>query len=84
MDANTLFGFVTAASIVLGGLLWLVRATTAKEITTIEGQLAVERSKRESLHEMVLTQAARINGFEERIYTILERIESKLDGKADK
>lgn len=52
----------------LGGLIWLIR---------LEGRINTEVALREAL-------AARMGGFEERIYSTLERIESKLDGKADK
>lgn len=52
----------------LGGLVWLIR---------LEGRINTEVALREAL-------AARMGGFEERIYATLERIESKLDGKADK
>ena len=64
-----LIGVIVAAGIpLLGGLVWLIR---------LEGRINTEVALREAL-------AARMGGFEERIYATLERIESKLDGKADK
>lgn len=52
----------------LAGVVWLVR---------LEGRLNVLKALYEGLKE-------RVNGFEERIYLILERIEQKLDHKADR
>lgn len=64
-----IIGVVIGAAVpLLGGLVWLIR---------LEGRINTEVALREAL-------AQRMGGFEERIYATLERIESKLDGKADK
>lgn len=84
MGLETLFGLVSAVSIILGGLIWLVKASTAKEMASLEGRVEVEKSRRESLHEMVLGLVARVNGFEERVYQKLDTIEDLIRGKADK
>lgn len=52
----------------IGGLVWLIR---------LEGRINTEKALREALSE-------RISSFEQRIYAALERIENKLDDKADK
>ncbi|WP_353189085.1 hypothetical protein [Pseudomonas sp.] len=52
----------------LAGLVWLIR---------LEGRINTETALREALRQ-------RLDGFEARIYEVLERIESKLDRKADK
>lgn len=52
----------------LGGLVWLIR---------LEGRVNTEKALREAL-------AARLDGFEQRIYATLERIENKLDSKQDR
>lgn len=52
----------------VGGLVWLIR---------LEGKVNTEKALRESLSD-------RITSFEQRIYASLERIENKLDDKADK
>lgn len=53
---------------VVSVVVWLVR---------LEGKISTEGELRKSLSE-------RINGFEERVYDVLERIERKIDGKADR
>lgn len=73
MDLGEILGAViTIALSAVGGIVWLVR---------LEGRINTETSLRESQLKGLLD---RQNGFEERIYSILERIESKLDGKVDK
>lgn len=52
----------------IAGLVWLIR---------LEGRINTEKALRESLTD-------RLSSFEQRIYASLERIESKLDDKADK
>ena len=47
----------------LGGLVWLIR---------LEGRINVQDALRNGLHD-------RLNGFEQRVYITLERIEEKLD-----
>ena len=59
---------ITLALAALGGVVWLVR---------IEGALTKESALRTALE-------ARIDGFEARIYRVLERIEAKLDAKEDR
>lgn len=49
-------------------IVWLVR---------LEGRLNVQAAKQDSTEK-------RIDGLEERIFAQLDRIESKLDAKADK
>lgn len=69
MDAVYIVGAVVgAASPFLAGLVWLIR---------LEGRINTETALREALRQ-------RLDGFEARIYEVLERIESKLDRKADK
>ena len=69
MDAVYVVGAVVgAASPFLAGLVWLIR---------LEGRINTETALREALRQ-------RLDGFEARIYEVLERIESKLDRKADK
>jgi hypothetical protein len=69
MDAVYIIGaIVGAGSPFLAGLVWLIR---------LEGRINTETALREALRQ-------RIDGFEARIYEVLERIESKLDRKADK
>ena len=59
---------VTLALAGLAGVVWLVR---------LEGRHNVLRALYDGLKE-------RMNGFEERIYLILERIEHKIDNKVDR
>lgn len=69
MDAIYIIGAVVgAASPFLAGLVWLIR---------LEGRINTETALREALRQ-------RLDGFEARIYEVLERIEAKLDRKADK
>lgn len=69
MDAVYIIGAVVgAASPFLAGLVWLIR---------LEGRINTETALREALRQ-------RLDGFEARIYEVLERIEAKLDRKADK
>ena len=64
-----ILGLVASVAVpVLGGLVWLIR---------LEGKLNTERALREALEH-------RLSGFEQRIYSALERIENKLDSKMDK
>lgn len=64
----TIGAIVGAGTPFLAGLVWLIR---------LEGRINTETALREALRQ-------RIDGFEARIYEVLERIESKLDRKADK
>lgn len=57
-----------AGSTVVGGIVWLVR---------LEGRINTESALREAMRQ-------RLDGFEARIYEVLERIEQKIDRKADK
>jgi hypothetical protein len=59
---------IGAASTVIGGIVWLVR---------LEGRINTETALREAMRQ-------RLDGFEARIYEVLERIEQKIDRKADK
>lgn len=52
----------------LGGLVWLVR---------LEGRINVGAARQDATDK-------RVDGLEDRILSQLDRIESKLDGKADK
>ena len=54
---------VTLFLAALGGVIWLIR---------LEGRINVQDALRNGLHD-------RLNGFEQRVYTTLERIEEKLD-----
>ena len=54
---------VTVFIAALGGLVWLIR---------LEGRINVQDALRNGLHD-------RLNGFEQRVYITLERIEEKLD-----
>lgn len=69
MDYGSLLGAAMAVVVpVVGFVVWLVR---------LEGRINLERELRGALE-------ARLNGFEQRISAALDRIESKLDAKADK
>jgi hypothetical protein len=69
MDFGSLLGAgVTLALAGLGGVVWLVR---------LEGRINVQTAKQEATDK-------RVDGLEDRILAQLDRIESKLDGKADK
>lgn len=59
---------VGIATPVLGAIVWLLR---------LEGRINTESALRDAMRQ-------RIDGFESRIYEVLERIEAKLDRKADK
>lgn len=59
---------VTIALAGIGGVVWLVR---------LEGRINVQSAKQEATDK-------RVDGLEDRILAQLDRIESKLDGKADK
>ncbi len=59
---------VTVGGAVISVIVWLVR---------LEGRINTEGELRKAL-------ADRMSGFEERIYDVLERIEKKLDMKADR
>jgi hypothetical protein len=65
MDPGTL---VAIGSLVLAGIVWLVR---------LEGRHNVLAVRQDSTEK-------RIEGLEDRIVKQLDRIEQKLDGKADK
>jgi hypothetical protein len=65
MDPGTV---VTLGSLVLAGVVWLVRLEGRHNV------LAVRQDASEK----------RIDGLEDRIVAQLDRIEQKLDGKADK
>lgn len=56
----------------IAGIVWLVR---------LEGRINTEERLRASETEAI---ANRLNGFEQRIYDALERIESKIDKKQDR
>ena len=76
MDFGTLANLmVTLALAGIGGVIWLIR---------LEGKLNVESEKRQALSDRMLGQETRMNGFEERIYSKLDRIEAMLREKADK
>jgi hypothetical protein len=76
MDFGTLANLiVTLALSGVGGVIWLIR---------LEGKLNVEAEKRQALSDRMLGQETRMNGFEERIYAKLDRIEAMLREKADK
>jgi hypothetical protein len=69
MDFGSLLGAaVTIALAGIGGVVWLVR---------LEGRINVQSAKQEATDK-------RVDGLEDRILAQLDRIESKLDGKADK
>lgn len=69
MDFGSLLGAaVTIALAGIGGVVWLVR---------LEGRINVQTAKQEATDK-------RVDGLEDRILAQLDRIESKLDGKADK
>ena len=69
MDAVYIIGAIVGAfTPLLTGLIWLIR---------LGGRIDTESALRQALE-------LRINGFEARIYEALERIENKLDRKADK
>ena len=69
MDFGALLGAaVTVALAGIGGVVWLVR---------LEGRINVQSAKQEATDK-------RVDGLEDRILAQLDRIESKLDGKADK
>lgn len=59
---------LTALGMLTAGLLWLIR---------LEGRINTQEALRLALE-------ARLASFEQRIYAALERIENKLDDKADK
>jgi hypothetical protein len=59
---------VGIATPALGAIVWLLR---------LEGRINTESALRDAMRQ-------RIDGFESRIYEVLERIEAKLDRKADK
>lgn len=76
MDLGSLLNLVlTIALAGIGGIVWLIR---------LEGKMNVESEKRSSLHDRMLAQEARVNGFEERVYAKLDTIEELLRSKADK
>ena len=68
MSAELFGPLVTLLLAGFGGVVWLVR---------LEGRINTENELRIALEN-------RLNGFEARISAALERIESKLDAKADK
>lgn len=69
MEAIYIIGAVVGiATPVLGAIVWLLR---------LEGRINTESALRDSMRQ-------RLDGFESRIYEVLERIEAKLDRKADK
>lgn len=69
MDFGSLLGAgVTLALAGLGGVVWLVR---------LEGRINVQTARQDATDK-------RVDGLEDRILAQLDRIESKLDGKADK
>lgn len=57
---------------ILAGLGWLWR---------LHGRMNTEEAVR---HEQVSSLRDRLNSFEQRIYDVLERIENKIDQKADR
>ncbi len=59
---------VGIATPALGAIVWLLR---------LEGRINTESALRDAMRQ-------RLDGFESRIYEVLERIEAKLDRKADK
>ena len=76
MDAGSLLSAViTLALAAIGGLAWLFK---------LHGGLGIIRERLNGEIELRKTLSDRIDGFEQRIYAVLERIEAKIDGKADK
>lgn len=69
IDAGTL---VTVGLAIVGLIGWLWR---------LHGRLSTEEAVR---HEQVTGLRDRLNSFEQRIYDVLERIETKIDQKADR
>lgn len=59
---------ITSGISLVGGVVWLVR---------LEGRINMETELRMALQN-------RLDGFESRISSTLDRIEAKLDAKADK
>lgn len=59
---------LTALGMLVAGLLWLIR---------LEGRINTQEALRVALEN-------RLASFEQRIYATLERIENKLDDKADR
>ena len=70
--ANVVFGLASGA---VGALAWLFKLHG--DVRVLKSDLAGEIKLREAL-------VAQVNGFEERIFARLDRIESKLDAKQDK
>jgi hypothetical protein len=69
MDFGSLLGAsATIAGMLLAGVVWLVR---------LEGRINVQNARQDATDK-------RVDGLEDRILAQLDRIESKLDGKADK
>lgn len=76
MDYGTLASIVmTLAGGAVGALAWLFKLHG--DVRVLKTELSGEIQLRQGLQD-------RIDGFEQRIYAVLERIETKLDAKADK
>ena len=70
--ANLVFALTTGA---VAALAWLFK---------LHGDVRVLRERLDGEVELRKALAARLDGFEQRIYQTLERIEDKLDGKANR
>ena len=69
MSMAELLGLIASVVVPLfGGVVWLVR---------LEGRLNVQTARQDATEK-------RVDGLEERIFAALERIENKLDSKADR
>ena len=70
--ANIILAMITAG---VGGLAWLFKLHG--DVRVLKADLFAEGEMRRAL-------SAQFLGFEERIFTKLDRIESKVDAKADR
>lgn len=76
MGFSDLIGAVITLTLAgVGGLGWLFK---------LHGELGVMRERLSGEIDQRKALESRIDGVEQRIYAVLERIESKIDGKADK
>lgn len=76
MDIGDLFGgTITLGLAAIGGLAWLFK---------IHGSLGVIRAQLEGESALRRALESRLNSFETRIYSSLERIERVLSDKADR
>lgn len=76
MDYGSLANIVmTLAGGAVFALAWLFK---------LHGDVRVLKTELRAEVEQRIALGSRVGGFEERIYAVLERIETKLDAKADK